>query len=298
MTQSRIAWLDWTVDRTVRALLWSARRLPYGARLSLMGAIMRGLGAANGYRARAEENLELIFPDMPAARRREIAHAVLDNFGRTAIENYSPREQLARAARWQPHGPGFAACEEARAAGRPILFVSGHFGNHQAIRAALNLRGYAVGGLWRPFNNPYSNAHYAASIEAVGGTAFSRDRRGLAAFVKNLRDGGQGALLIDQYFSDGADLDFMGQPARTALSAAEMALKYDALLVPVYGERLANGLDFDIHLEAPLPHTDPETMTQALNDSLAARVRARPEQWLWVHRRWKSAGGQRRQQAD
>jgi KDO2-lipid IV(A) lauroyltransferase len=287
MPKSRIAWLDWTVDRTVRALLWSARRLPYGARVRAMGAVMRGLGALNGYRARAEAHLALVFPDMPAARRREIARAMLDNFGRTAIENYSPRGQLDRAQRWQPHGPGFAACEEARAAGRPILFVSGHFGNHQAIRAALNLRGYAVGGLWRPFNNPYSNAHYAASIEAVGGKAYARDRRGLAAFVRNLRDGGQGAMLIDQYFHDGARLDFLGHPARTALSAAEMALKYDALLVPVYGERLENGIDFDIHVEAPLPPSDPVTMTQALNDSLAARVRARPEQWLWIHRRWE-----------
>ena len=289
MPQARIAWLDWTVDRTVRALLWTAQRLPYDRRVALMGAVMRGLGAVNGYRARAERHLAMVFPEMPADRRREIARGVLDNFGRSAIENYSPRDQMARAATWQPHGPGFAACEEARVAHRPILFVSGHFGNHQAVRAALNLRGYDVGGLWRPFNNPYSNAHYAASIEAVGGKAYARGRRGLAAFVQNLRNGGQGAMLIDQYFHDGVPLDFLGHPARTALSAAELALKYDALLVPVYGERLENGLDFDIHVEAPLPHTDPETMTQALNDSLAARVRARPEQWLWVHRRWKAS---------
>ena len=87
MAQARTAWLDWTVDRTVRALLWSAKRLPYARRLSVMGAIMRGLGAVNGYRARAERHLALIFPDMPPARRREISRAVLDNFGRTAIEN-------------------------------------------------------------------------------------------------------------------------------------------------------------------------------------------------------------------
>lgn len=287
MPTGRIAWLDWTVDRTVRALLWIAMRLPYAQRVRMMGGVMRAVGAVNGYRTRAEENLALIFPDMPAPRRREIARAVLDNFGRCAIENYSPADQLAHAASWQPHGPGFAACEEARTAQRPILFVSGHFGNYQAVRAALNLRGYAVGGLWRPFNNPYSNDHYVSSIEGVGGTAFARDRRGLAAFVRHLRDGGQGALLIDQHFHNGTPLDFLGQPARTALSAAELALKYDALLVPVYAERLENGLDFDVYLEAPLPHTDPVTMMQALNDSLAARVRAHPEQWLWVHRRWK-----------
>ena len=151
----------------------------------------------------------------------------------------------------------------------------------------MNVRGYAMGGLYRLMNNPYSNAHYIASVEGVGGAAFPRDRRGLAGFVKTLREGGQGAILIDQFIAQGALLDFLGQPAPTALSAAEMALKYDTLLVPIYAERLENGLDFDIQIEAPITHSDPVTMTQALNDSLAARVRAKPAQWLWIHRRWK-----------
>jgi Kdo2-lipid IVA lauroyltransferase/acyltransferase len=144
-----------------------------------------------------------------------------------------------------------------------------------------------MGGLYRLMNNPYSNAHYVASVEGVGGRAFPRDRRGLVGFVRVLRGGGQGAILIDQYFGGGELLDFLGKPAPTVLSAAEMALKSDALLVPIYAERLENGLDFDVSVEAPIPHGDARSMTQALNDSLAARVRARPEQWFWVHRRWK-----------
>lgn len=287
MPNSRRAWADWTIDRIVRAFVWTALRLPYERRVPMMGRLLVAFGGVTGYRARAEEQLAFVFPDMPADRRRRIATAVLDNFGRASIENYATADQLARARRWDPHGPGLAPCEAARAAGRPILFVSGHFGNYQAARAAMNVRGYEMGGLYRLMNNPYSNAHYIASVEGVGGPAFPRDRRGLAGFVRNLREGGQGAILIDQYFGDGATLDFLGHPAPTALSAAEMALKYDCLLVPIYAERLENGLDFDVTLEAPVPHSDAETMTQALNDSLAARVRARPEQWFWVHRRWK-----------
>jgi KDO2-lipid IV(A) lauroyltransferase len=71
------------------------------------------------------------------------------------------------------------------------------------------------------------------------------------------------------------------------LSAADMALKYDALLVPIFAERTATGLDFDVTVEAPIPHGSPLAMTQTFNDILADRVRARPDQWLWVHRRWK-----------
>jgi KDO2-lipid IV(A) lauroyltransferase len=72
------------------------------------------------------------------------------------------------------------------------------------------------------------------------------------------------------------------------VSAAELALRYDALLIPFYGIRKANGLDFETVLEAPIPPSDPQTMTQALNDSLAARIKADPGQWFWVHRRWRA----------
>ncbi|NKX44729.1 lysophospholipid acyltransferase family protein [Roseicyclus persicicus] len=287
MPKPRRLWLDWTVDRIARGLLWTALRLPYETRVPMMGRALRALGGVTGFRRRAMAQLAYIFPEMPAPERRRVADAVLDNFGRVLIENYSTADQLARAARWQPRGPGLGPCEEARAAGRPILFVSGHYGNYQAARAAMNVRGYAMGGLYRLMNNPYSNAHYIASVEGVGGPAFARDRRGLAGFVRNLRDGGQGAILIDQYFADGELLDFLGKPAPTVLSAGEMALKYDALLVPIYAERQENGLDFDVTVEAPIPPSDARTMTKALNDSLSARVRARPGQWFWVHRRWK-----------
>ena len=89
-------------------------------------------------------------------------------------------------------------------------------------------------------------------------------------------------LLFDQHVMHAPILDFMGEPARTALSAAELALRYDALLIPFYGIRQPDGLSFQTLLEAPVPHSDAQTMTQAINDSLAAQVAKRPEQWFWV----------------
>ena len=95
-------------------------------------------------------------------------------------------------------------------------------------------------------------------------------------------------MLIDQHMDDGAALKFFGQTAYTALSAAQMALKYDAELVPFYAIRQANGPPFRIILEAPITRGSAEAMTQALNDSLEARVRADMGQWLWSHKRWKT----------
>ena len=79
----------------------------------------------------------------------------------------------------------------------------------------------------------------------------------------------------------------MGHPAPTAIAPVEMALRLNALVIPVYSTRLANGLDFKLEFEAPIPHTDALTMTQALNDSLGAKVRENPTQWFWIHNRWK-----------
>lgn len=266
-----------------------ARALPYGLRVRYVGALVQHvLGPVAGYRRRALDNLKLIWPDMPAARRAGIASRCLNNVGRTFIENYSTRDFPDRMKHLTPEGPGVAALEQAAAKGRPVILVTGHFGNYEATRAALVARGYDIGGLYRDMKNPYFNAHYVKTMEAFGGPVFPQGRRGTAGFVRHLKDGGQLVLLFDQHVHYAPVMDFLGQPARTALSAAELALRYDALLIPFYGIRQPDGLSFDILLEAPVPHTDAHQMTQALTDSLAAQIKAHPDQWFWVHRRWRA----------
>ena len=95
-------------------------------------------------------------------------------------------------------------------------------------------------------------------------------------------------LLFDQHVQGAPALEFLGHPAQTAISAAELALRYKALLIPFYGVRGADGLSFDCVMEAPIAHSDPITMTQAMNDSMSARIRSTPGQWFWVARRWRA----------
>ena len=211
-----------------------------------------------------------------------------DNIGRVLAELFSPEEFTARVISRMPvTGPGLAALEEARAAGRPALLISGHFGNFNAARLGLSARGFPVGSLYRPMGNPYFDEHYVRAMLAVSEPLFSRSKRGMAEMVRFLRGGGMVAMLVDQSISAGADLTFFGHRARTALSAAELALRYDAIMVPGYAIRQPNGIDFDFIIEAPIPPGDPAAMTQALNDSLEAQVRLHMDQWFWIHRRWK-----------
>ncbi|KIN60616.1 putative lipid A biosynthesis lauroyl acyltransferase [Sulfitobacter noctilucae] len=279
---------DFLTNAAIVGVIKLALALPYAARVRFVGWLVeRVIGPVAGYRRRALHNLALIFPSMPEDQRAAIATRCLNNVGRTFIENYSDRDFPNRMADITPHGPGAEALKDAVADGRPVILVTGHFGNYEATRAALVAQGYDIGGLYRDMKNPYFNAHYVKTMEAFGGPVFPQGRRGTAGFVRHLKGGGQLVLLFDQHVYAAPVLDFLGLPARTALSAAELALRYDALLIPFYGIRQPDGLSFDAVLEAPIQPSDAETMTQALNDSLAARVREMPEQWFWVHRRWR-----------
>ena len=280
---------NWLQYRVIRLLLSGLLLLPYEKRIPLSGWLMSRVTAPiAGYRSRIRDNLRLIVPEMPEDEVERLCRAVPDNFGRAFIEFFSGTD-FTRYVRehHKIYGPGLPAIAEASAAGRPVVFVTGHFGNYDASRVALAQLGYQIGALYRPMNNGWFNDHYVSSILKIGKPMFPRGKKGLGEMVRFLRKGGMIALVIDQHMSNGARLRYFGQDALTSLSATEVALKYDALCVPAYAIRQPNGLDFEVLIEAPIPHGPAEEMTQALNDSLESQVRQHMDQWFWIHRRWK-----------
>ncbi|MDU8929294.1 lysophospholipid acyltransferase family protein [Alisedimentitalea sp. MJ-SS2] len=272
----------------IRAVLWLMRRLPYKRRVAFSGWVLsRVVAPLVGWRKRIAANIQLVAPETTDAEIHRIQRAVPDNFGRTLAELFSPEEFVARARQVTLEGPGLAALEQARAEGRPSILVSGHFGNYDVVRAGVIAHGFEVGGIYRPMNIPQFNEIYVDSISRVGKPLFSRGRRGMAEMMRFLKGGGTLAVLIDQRLNNGVPLRFFGHTAYTALSFAELAMKYNATVVPCYGIRQEDGISFRAVLEAPVPHTTPEDMTQALNDSLEAMVRQHMGQWFWIHNRWK-----------
>lgn len=275
-------------DAALAVLIGLARQLPMHRRVPFMGWVVQYLVApVAGTGRRVRSNLAHVMPELTPAQRRRLAARVHNNIGRAFIELFSGTDFLRLAAAMPLEGAGVAALEDAHARGRPVILVTAHLGNYDVARAALLARGYRVGGLYMPMSNPAFNARYIAAIGAIGQPLFERGRAGLGSMLRFLRRGGMLGMVADHYMEHGVVLDFVGKPARTALSAAELALRHDAALVPIYGIRQPDGLSFRVVAEAPIPHGDPLAMTQALNDSASARIRAHPEQWYWVHRRWK-----------
>lgn len=267
--------------------------LPYRARLSVIAWLMTWVVAPlAGYSRRIRENLAHACPELPEEDVKRLCRAVPANTGRMLMEQGSGTDFTDTIDPQSLRGPGVADLDAARDSGTPILLVSGHFGNFDAIRFALSQRGHKVGALYRPIDDPVLDKHFLDMLTAIAAPIFPRGRTGLGQMLRFLRKGNAVAILPDQFVHEGAPLTFFGQPAPTSLSAAEMALKYNALLIPVYGIRTPDG--FDLVAEAPIAHSDPLTMSQAVNDSLEARVREHMDQWLWIHRRWKPEVQRRR----
>lgn len=271
----------------MRVIIAVALALPYKQRVRWFGALVEfGVAPLLGYRKRAENQLKFIWPDMNASDRRNLSKRVCNNFGRTMIENYSGADFAAQIDSATMSGAGITALEEAKTKGRPVLFVTGHFGNHEAPRQALALRGYKIGGLYRRMANPYFNAHYETNMLDMSGDVFAQGRKGTVGFMRMLKAGGMGTLLFDVRASRFPQILFMGQPAHTATSVADIALKINALVVPYFGVRQPDGFSFNITIETPIRLTNAPQMMTEITARLEARINANPEQWFWVHRRW------------
>ncbi|MDK3074142.1 lysophospholipid acyltransferase family protein [Sedimentitalea sp. JM2-8] len=272
----------------LRGLIGLIGLIPYHRRIPAMGwLVSRVMAPLAGFDRRVRDNLQLARPDLADAEVRRLCKAVPDNAGRTLIELYAGRDFIDRARAAPVSGPGLSALERAREEGRPVILMTGHFGNYDAARANLIGRGHKMGALYRRMANPYFNEHYVRTISSIGTPMFEQGRRGMVEMVRHLKAGGIIAIVGDLHVQDGTVLNFFGQPANTSTVPAELALRHDAALIPVYAIRQPNGLDFAIVMHAPIEHSDAVTMTQAINDGLEELVRAHMDQWFWIHRRWK-----------
>ncbi len=288
MAKKRNPWIDRTQDAAIRSVLGLARTIPYRRRVPLVGwVVSRIVAPLAGWRTRISDNLAMVRPDLSPEEVTRLRRDVPDNLGRSLIEIYSGAEFRSRMAEAKITGPGVAPFEAARRAGRPVILVTGHIGNFDAVRATMFAQGHPLAGLYRPMHNPSFNDHYVRALASIGEPVFPTTRPGILAFVRHLAEGGIVGILVDVYTDKGAPLTFFGKLAPTALSAAEWAVRFDALLVPVYGIRRPDGLGFDVTLDAPVPHGDPRVMTQSLNDGIERQARRHMGQYLWTHQRWK-----------
>ncbi len=243
----------------------------------------------------AAENLRQAFPHWDEPRRLRTARAVYAHFGQTLLDILwmaeQPRERLLGLIVEE----GRENADGVRAAGRGVVYVTGHFGNWEFYGVAFGWLGEPVGVVARPLDNPALEARLTAFRTRSGNTVISK-RRALQDILRLLRQGAGVAILVDQNVQeqDGIFVEFFGRPAATTTVAAALAVKTGCALLPVHCEALPDGR-YKFVYGRPLEWTttgnrqdDIARLTQALTTVIEGWVRERPEQWLWMHRRWKT----------
>jgi len=251
---------------------------------ALVGLVVRYFPIA---RRRVDRELRRVYPNMVRSERMDLCRKMGRNMGRTLFEILHCTEFQTLHERNTVSGPGLAALQQARDVGKGAIIVSGHFGQWEAIRSTLKARGMETGAVYRPQTNRHYERRLFAGIEAGGKPILATGKIGTRALVRHIREGGFIAILLDEKYTDGARLPFLGHPALTSLVAAQLALKYDLPMVPAFGTRTGDGTQFNVEFDAAIAPSDSLTMTQTFNDNLSDRILNDPDQWYWMLHRWK-----------
>lgn len=239
----------------------------------------------------ARRNLNLAFPDLDPAEERRILRGMWDNLGRVAAE-YPHLGAIVDpdAGRLEIAGRDHLRALEAGREG--AIGWSGHLANFEVMAvAAAQLTDASITVVREP-NNPIVARQIERRRAVAGGRRVPKGREAGRLMMRTLRERGLVAILLDQRMSDGISVPFFGQPAMTPPAAAMMAIRLRVPLLPVRIERTGPAR-FRMTVQPPMavpeePHMHDRiaALTEACNRQLEAWIRARPEEWLWVHRRW------------
>jgi KDO2-lipid IV(A) lauroyltransferase len=273
-------------------VIWLIAQLPYAALLwlgrRLGGLVMR---VPSARRHIAETNIALCFPELDAKAQRRLVDQNLRDIGLMLVEfalGWMGSEK--KIASIPIVIEGLEHLEQARARGQGVLLVGGHF-SHLELCARLVSQRIRISGMYRKMDSAVFEWAVLRARLDYATTMFDKDD--LRGTVKYLRSGGTLWYAPDQDMrsKDSVFVPFFGVPAATITATHHLARLSGAAVIPFFHRRLPDGAGYALRLGAPLEHVpsaDALADTAQVNSCIEQMVRESPEQYLWVHKRFKS----------
>lgn len=273
-------------------------RLP----LPVARAMGRGLGAlaylvVGKERRRTQSHLAASLPGLPAAERRRIAWETFKGIGQTAAEWLSPACWDLQRLDKMIDCEGLEHLRQAHAGGNGGVVVTPHLGNWELIAPYVRLKGCAPTVLARRLRYPEYESFLINLRGACGVSTLARGA--LKDVAQALRANQLVGMLPDQDVQgfDGIFVDFFGRPAHTLIGPAALALMTGAPLIPVF--MIRQGARYRLVITPPIKatpgvdrHRAIAEMTEAWSRIFEGMIRQYPEQWVWMHRRWRTQPAQ------
>jgi len=290
---------DWIIAQFFFAFLKFLNLFSSDVAINTTEKYARSLGMLYPRTKMARENLKLAFPEKSDDEIETILRDMWGNLGRTAAE-YIYLDKIFNFDIENPENgrveiAGGENFEKLRNLKGPAICFTGHTGNWEILPVGAAAEGVEITALFRPPNNKYIARHVlAARTTSMGHTVPSK--AGASWALANVLDeGGKVGILVDQFFHRGILVDFLGRETLANPLLAKLTRHYDCPVFPARTIRLPNGR-FRLEIEAPIeiPYTDKgivdvNALTAKVTNIVDGWVREYPEQWLWLHRRWRPA---------
>lgn len=290
---------DRLTEGLLRLLRWSLCRLPEPVALAVgvaTGDLLRLILAKK--RRIVRENLaksDLDLPDLSSARRLE--RRIFRHFGRMGVEFLRLGTQDEARLRNRVDIDGIDYFKEELRRGKGVLLLSGHIGNWEMALRRLNLEAPGMcQAVVRRIKNPAVHRFVADHRCAYGGAASVLGDLGVRPILRALREGKVVGVMLDQNAgeAEGVFVPFMGRLASTYTSLARLSLTLGIPVLPAAAIRRPDGR-YTIVLSPPIPPSVDLPVDEAIfrmtalyTRALEDRIRPHPEQWIWMHRRWKT----------
>ncbi len=284
----------------VRGLAWTVRHLPGRWMPRLATLLARSIVSLLPRRRRiAESNIRVAFGDTISDERvAEIADRCVRNIALGLLEllrlPVTSRDELRRMLPVE----GLEHLQAGLERGRGVLLITGHIGTWELAGCRVAAEGHAMHAVAR-------DAAHTATAQVINSARASHGMKVLGRdatreMLRVLRNNGVLAILPDQRVLEGGIVaDFMGRPAMTVTGPATLAMRTGCAVVPGFGGYRDDGSRW-LELRPPLQlvdtgdrEADVATNTQMINDALADFILEHPEQWLWLHDRWRMPGDPR-----
>jgi KDO2-lipid IV(A) lauroyltransferase len=282
---------NWLIFQGLRTVS-SAGRAVSLRRARSIGAAIGELAFRTVHRERrkAVRSLATAFPEKSDAERRDIAHRTFRHLG-TSLGEISWMPNLDRRVLDETTIiEGLEHFHTAVNEKRGVVLFTGHCGNWEWMAAAIGILGFDMNVIAREIYDPRINrfiveARERHNIKTIGRGSMAAARD----ILQTLRSGAVLGVLIDQNIkAEAADVDFFGKPAGTPIGPAKLAIRAGAMAITGFIER--QGEKHLLRFQPPLATSrddDPVALTQLMTRAIEQQIRRVPEQWVWMHDRWK-----------
>jgi KDO2-lipid IV(A) lauroyltransferase len=285
-------------ELAVRLVIGSIGLFPYRTSLTIGKFIGRTVVKLfPNFAKTANRNLEIAYPDISTAEKKRLVTGTFESLGRHLgfISQFKKfqKEDIHKYVEVIGKKENF---DPAKETGRGILFFTGHFGSWEVFNLLPAAFGYDMNILVRRIDNQLVEK-YVDSLRTKFGSVTLGKREAPRKMYRLLEEGKLLGILADlnAQMHDGVFVDFFGVPASTTTSIAKLALRTNPVIIPAFAVWEEKKGRYIVYLDPPIEYENTgETkkdildITKKLTASVEKYVRKYPEQWLWIHKRWKT----------